>query len=290
MPKSNRLLLLTALPFLLLSACNDVMRDAKELRITPDGLFLEGIDHPVATKELSDSMVRFCEERLHWKVVADSGATAADFKPILDAALIRQPCKGLLHFKTPYSESWVMPLIPISRNYYSLDESDTSKPVLCMTVYAHQFGIGLALISGMLDPVNIVHTPDGLEYVRDDSKPKHVAEAWMDDQGRCLVPVRKARCVDTLESRTRYVRLGQFDKLVDTLWSDSLPKELTKQPLTVDMALRAQFHVLRSIKGSLSKGNYYHLAADSALDANRLFDRISSFRRINIDFNTFELR
>jgi hypothetical protein len=253
------------------------MRDQKELRITTDGLFLEGIKHPITTKELSDSMVRFCEERHHWRVVADSGATASDFKPILDAALIRQPCKGLLHFKTEYSESWVMPLIPISRNYYSL-------------VYAHQFGIGLALISGMLPPINIVHTPEGLEYVRDDSKPKHVAEAWIDDDGRCLVPIRKTRCVDTLEARTRYVRLGQFDQMVDTLWSDSLPKNMSKKPLTVDVALRAQFHVLRSLKGSLAKGNYYHLTADSTLNANRLFDRISSFRRINIDFNTFELR
>lgn len=266
------------------------MHDAKTLKITPKGIFLEGIDHPLARQELADSLQPFCTERKRWLVEADTAATARDLMPLFDAALVKQPCKGLLHFKTAFSESWVMPLIPISRNYYSLREDDTSKPVLCMTVYAHQFGLGLTLISGMLDPINTVHTPDGKEFVQDNAKPQHVAQAWIDDYERCLVPLRKARCVDTLDAHTRYVRVGQFERLMDTLWSDSLPKDIQKKPLTLDIALRAQFHVLKTLKGSLSRGNYYHLMADSTMDLNQLFDRISSFRRINIDFNTYELR
>lgn len=285
---TNRLPLLL-LPLLLLTACNDALRDVKELRITRNGLYLEGIDTAIGQKQLSDSLVRFCEERHHWKVEADADARAMDFKPILVAALVRQPCKGLLHLKTEHSESWVMPLIPISRNYYSLDETDTTKPVLCMTAYAHPFGLGLTLMSGMLDPINTVHTKEGKEYVRDDSKPRKVAEAWQDEDGRCLVPFRKARCVDTLETDRKYLRMGRLDMLVDTIRGDSLPKGLSKKPLTLEMSLRAQFHVLRGIQGALSRSNYYHLMADSSMSANMLFDRISAFRRINIDFNTFEL-
>jgi hypothetical protein len=265
------------------------MRDQKELRITRDGLFLEDIKRPLSTKELSDSMVHFCEERHHWKIVADADARAMDFKPVLEAALVRQPCKGLLHLKTEHSESWVMPLIPISRNYYSLDEADTSKPVLCMTAYAHPFGLGLTLMSGMLAPINTVHTKEGKEYVRDDTKPNKVALAWQDKDGRCLVAFRKALCVDSLEADRKYQRMGRLDMLIDTIRGDSLPKDVTLKPLTLEMSLRAQFHVLRGIRGALSRSNYYHLMADSTMSANMLFDRISAFRRINIDFNTFEL-
>lgn len=290
MPTTNRLLLLPFLALLALASCRDTKPDDKELRISPQGITMKGIDHPLSQKELSDSLVRFCVERKRWLVEADTAATARDLKPLFEAALVKQPCKGLLHFRTPNSESWIMPLIPISRNYYSLDEADTTKPVLCMTVYAHEFGLGLTLMSGMLDPINVVHTPDGKEYVRDDSKPKHVAEAWIDDYQRCLVRLRQGTCADTLQAHTRYIRVGQFEKLIDTLWSDSLPEDVQKKPLSLDMALRARFHVLRTLRGALSRGNYYHLLADSSMDANRLLDRISAFRRMNIDFNTYEVR
>jgi hypothetical protein len=288
-PRSNLLPLLLALPLSLLTACSQSKPDDKELRITPHGIFLKGIDHALGNAELSDSLLPFCTDRKRWLVESDSDATARDVVPLFEAALVKQPCKGILHLHTAHTESWIMPPIPISRNYYSLDEMDTSKPVLCMTVYAHPFGLGITLMSGMLDPIGIVHTPDGLEFVRDDSKPKHVAQAWVDDYQRCLVRLRQARCADTLEPHTRYVRLGQLDKLIDTVWSDSLPPDMKRQPLTLDVALRAQFHVLHTLKGAMSRGNYYHLRADSLLPARTLFDRIAAFRKINIDFNTVDL-
>jgi len=282
--------LLLVLSSLFLSACSKGKPDDKSLRVTRSGIFMKGIDHPLSEKELSDSLIPFCTERKRWLVDADSNARAQDALVLFRAALVRQPCKGLYHFHTPFSETWVMPLIPISRNYYSLDEMDTSKPILAMTVYAHEFGIGLTLMSGMLDPIHVVHTPAGKEYVWDPARKPPVAEAWIDEDGRCLVPLRKAYCTDTLLPHTRYTRVGQFGKLIDTIKSDSLPEDFKKRPLTLDMALRAQMHVLHTLKGSMGRGHYYHLIADSTLKANLLFDRMSAFRRIDIDFNTIELR
>lgn len=285
--KTNLLLLALLSPLLL--SCASGEKDVKKLRVTRHGIFMKGVDSAISVKDLTDSLIPFCQERRRWLVEADSSAQARDVMPLFRAAMVRQPCKGLFHFKTIHSETWVMPPIPVSRNYYSIDESDTSKPVLCMTVYAHEFGLGLVLISGMVDPIHTVYAHDGLEYIQDPARKPPVAEAWIDEEKRCLVPLRQVRCVDTLEAHSRYLRVGQLDKLIDTIWSDSIPKDFKKGPLTLDIALRARLHVLRTLKGAMGRGDYYHLLADSTLSAHKLIDRISTFRRVNIDFNTVEL-
>ncbi len=285
--------LISLLVLPLLSGCSSQGPDDKSLRVTRHGLMLKGVSHPLSEKELQDSLVSFCTERKHWLVQADSDAVAADVLPLFRAAMVRQPCKGLYHLRTAFSEMWLMPPIAISRNYYSIDESDSSKPILAMTVYAHPFGIGMTMMAGMLDPVRLAHTRAGQEFIYDASRRPPVAQALVDDEDRCLVPLRQTVCADTLYPHTRYLRIGRVDRVVDTLMSDTVDLRefhLKKKALTLDMALRARLQVIRSLKGSAGKGRYYHFIADSTLNARVLFDRLSSFRSANIDFNTFEVR
>ena len=277
-----------------LSSCKSPFRVKHDLDISRQGFQLDGkkIDSTVA----ADSLKPFCADKVQrqiWKLTSsDTTLKSQDFVQFLTwITKVNPDCRGLFALGDGEAPVLMQPPIPASRDIYSINRKDSTKPRVSMMVVTERFRVRMLTQEGWMPEISVVSDAKGNDWVAA-AKLGDVRIGWRDAYGRCAVDVRGDHCTDTLWPKSKYVLLGNINRLPDTIHTDN-PKDMewvVRGPLSRDIALAAEIHALRTIPGTLVDSRAYnHGVFSPDLSWESTIRLIVALRVAGIDFNTVEI-
>ncbi len=279
----------------LLLSCRSAFRIQHELDISAKGFQLDGkrVDSAVA----ADSLKPFCAEKNQrhiWKLTtSDTSLKSKDFVQFLMwVAKVNIDCRGLFALGESEHPVLMQPPVPASRDIYSINQKDSTKPRVSMMVVAERSRLRMLTQEGWMPEIPVLSDSKGLDWVASEKKPGEVRVGWHDAEGRCAVEVRGDHCADSLWAKSKYVLLGNLDRLPDTIHTDR-PKDMewvSRGPLARDVAVAAEIHALRTIPGTLVDSRAYnHGVFGPDLSWESTLRLVIALRQVGIDFNTVEI-
>jgi len=278
-----------------LTSCRSPFRVKHELDVSRAGFHLDG--KAVDSNLVADSLKPFCaekESRHIWKLTtSDTSLKSTDFVEFLSwVAKVNIDCRGLFTLGEDDPPVLMQPPVPASRDIYSLARKDSTKPRVSMMVVAEKTRVRFFTLEGWMPEIPVVSDTKGLDWVASEKKPNEARIGWHDAYGRCAVDVRGDHCTDTLWDKSKYVLLGNINRLPDTIRTD-IPKDMewvVRGPLSRDIAVAAQIHAVRTLPGTLAESRAYNhgvLGPDLSWESTERL--IVALRKAGIDFNTIEI-
>lgn len=281
--------------FATLASCKSVFRTAHDFDISRKGFHLDA--KPIDSAAAADSLKPFCAEKTQrriWKLTtSDTSLKSKDFVEFLSwVSKVNIDCRGLFALGEGETPVLMQPPVPASRDIYSITQKDSSKPRVSMMVVAERSRIRVLTQEGWMPEIPVLTDTKGMDWVAAEKKPTEVRIGWHDAYGRCAVDVRGDRCTDSLWAKSKYVLLGNLDRLPDTIRTD-VAKDMewvVRGSLARDIALAAQIHAIRTIPGTLVDSRAYNhgvFGPDLSWESTQRL--IIALRQVGIDFNTVEI-
>jgi len=279
----------------ILSSCKSPFRVKHHLDVSRAGFQLDG--KPVDSAVAADSLKPFCAEKQSrhiWKLTtSDTSLKSKDFVQFLSwVAKVNIDCRGLFALGEDDPPVLMQPPVPASRDIYSMTRKDSTKARVSMMVVAERSKVRFFTLEGWMPEVPVLSDTKGLDWVASEKKPNEVRIGWHDAYGRCAVDVRGDHCTDSLWDKSKYVLLGNINRLPDTIRTDN-PKDMewvVRGPLSRDIAVAAQVHAIRTIPGTLAESRAYnHGVFGPDLSWASTQRLLIALRQVGIDFNTVEI-